>query len=177
MWQIAQSFPFSHSSYCKRCVCVTRRFLCWETWCVSKWFSGQSSWNNISLQPTADLFYIYTHTQVTRARRDRFLQQRAFVSVMCSRVLQLQQIHRHLVVQVHGHAFMPSSILCFPWLSGLLTERGSGGFPLITNKEPTQISRSLKVHWTLTLSHNIFLQQQDVKRLQTVSEMTIIFDT
>lgn len=37
----------------------------------------------------------------------------------------------------------PSS--SFPWLSAALTESGSRGFPLITNKEPTEISWSLKV--------------------------------
>lgn len=49
------------------------------------------------------------------------------------------------VVQVHGHAFISSAIVCFPWLSAALTEPGSRGFPLITNKEPTEISWSLKV--------------------------------
>lgn len=48
------------------------------------------------------------------------------------------------VVQVHGHA-LSSSILCFPWLSEALTEPGSRGFPLITDKEQTEISRTLKV--------------------------------
>lgn len=39
----------------------------------------------------------------------------------------------------------PRPALCFLWLSAAFIEPGSRGFPLITNKEPTEIMGSLRV--------------------------------